>query len=112
MEQNKENMNYLKGTRTSRAPTFVSSDTVRGTHRWSSSGKSSALKLNDSLIYGFVMYCVASPFFVTQGVDGYIEFRNAVHIEDTGIMIVEIIDEFLSETNEYQPIVENRIIVN
>jgi len=77
-----------------------------------SSGKATALKLNDTEIKGDKMYLVAAPNFVTQGGDGYLEFRNAVHIEDTGIMIVEIIEEFLSKTNEYQPIVENRIIVN
>jgi len=27
-------------------------------------------------------------------------------------MVVEIVEEFLSKTNEYQPLVENRIIVN
>ena len=77
-----------------------------------SSGKATALKLNDIEIKGDEMYWVAAPNFVTQGGDGYLEFRNAVHIEDTGIMIVEIIEEFLRKTNEYQPIVENRIIVN
>ena len=77
-----------------------------------SSGKATALKLNDTEIKGDEMYWVAAPNFVTQGGDGYLEFRNAAHIEDTGIMVVEIVEEFLSKTNEYQPLVENRIIVN
>ena len=54
-------------------------------------------------------YWVAAPNFVTQGGDGYWEFKNSIEYIDSGVLIVDAAENFLREKKTYEPKYEGRI---
>ena len=56
-------------------------------------------------------YWVAAPNFVTQGGDGYWEFQNSMEYIDTGVVIVDAVEDFIKGVEMYNPKYEGRILV-
>jgi 2',3'-cyclic-nucleotide 2'-phosphodiesterase (5'-nucleotidase family) len=56
-------------------------------------------------------YWVAAPNFVTQGGDGYWEFQNAIEYIDTGVVIVDAVEDFIKGEEMYEPKYEGRILL-
>ena len=54
-------------------------------------------------------YWVAAPNFVTQGGDGYWEFKNSIEYIDSGVLIVDAAENFLREKKTYEPKYEGRV---
>ena len=54
-------------------------------------------------------YWVAAPNFVTQGGDGYWEFKNSIEYIDSGVLIVDAAENFLREKKIYEPKYEGRV---
>ena len=65
-------------------------------------------KVNDIWIKGKLIddnseYWVAAPNFVTQGGDGYWEFQNSIEYQDSGILIVDVAENYLKNKDVYEP---------
>ena len=56
-------------------------------------------------------YWVAAPNFVTQGGDGYWEFQNSIEYIDSGVLVVDAVENFLEGKGVYEPKYEDRIRV-
>ena len=54
-------------------------------------------------------YWVAAPNFVTQGGDGYLEFQNSIEYIDSGVLIIDEVENFLKEKKLYEPKHEGRV---
>ena len=58
-------------------------------------------------------YWVAAPNFVTQGGDGYLEFQSSIEYIDSGILVVDVAENYLNNIDVYQPEYGNRVqIIN
>ncbi len=58
-------------------------------------------------------YWVAAPNFVTQGGDGYLEFQSSIEYIDSGILVVDVAENYLNNIDLYQPEYGNRVqIIN
>ena len=56
-------------------------------------------------------YWVAAPNFVTQGGDGYWAFQDAIEYIDTGVVIVDAVEDFMQNKEIYSPKFESRILI-
>ena len=65
--------------------------------------------INDELLNDNEEYWVAAPNFVTQGGDGYLEFKNSIEYFDSGVLIVDAAEEFLRRDPVYEPQYEGRV---
>ena len=54
-------------------------------------------------------YWVAAPNFVTQGGDGYSEFQNSIEYIDSGVLIIDEVENFLKQRKSYEPKHEGRV---
>ena len=54
-------------------------------------------------------YWVAAPNFVTQGGDGYSEFQNSIEYIDSGVLIIDEVENFLKKIQLYEPKNEGRV---
>ena len=54
---------------------------------------------------------MAAPNFVTQGGDGYLEFNNSLEYIDSGVLIVDAAENYLLNSDSYEPKYEGRIEV-
>ena len=58
-------------------------------------------------------YWVAAPNFVTQGGDGYWEFQNSIEYIDSGILVVDVAENYLNNIDVYKPEYGKRVqIIN
>ena len=56
-------------------------------------------------------YWVAAPDIVARGGDGYLEFLNSIEYIDSGVLIIDEVENFLKERKSYEPKHEGRIQV-
>ncbi|GIS75650.1 MAG: hypothetical protein CM1200mP12_13690 [Gammaproteobacteria bacterium] len=57
-------------------------------------------------------YWVAAPNFVTQGGDGYWEFQNSKEYIDTGVVIVDAVEDFIKGVEMYNPKYEGEYLLS
>ena len=69
------------------------------------------LRLNGKPINREKTYWVASTNFVTLGGDGYWEFTESIEYEDTNIFIVDVVEDYLKDKPRYNPVYEERILI-
>ena len=69
------------------------------------------IRIKGELINDDQDYWVAAPNFVTQGGDGYSEFQNSIEYIDSGVLIIDEVENFLKERKSYEPKHEGRIQV-
>ena len=67
--------------------------------------------INGELLSNNQEYWVAAPNFVTQGGDGYLEFNNSLEYIDSGVLIVDAAENYLLNSDSYEPKYEGRIEV-
>ena len=56
-------------------------------------------------------YWVAAPDIVARGGDGYLEFQNSIEYIDSGVLIIDEVENFLKQRKLYEPKHEGRIQV-
>jgi len=67
--------------------------------------------VNGEVVDDMAEYWVAAPNFVTQGGDGYWEFQNSIEYIDSGVLVVDAVENFLEGKGVYEPKYEDRIRV-
>lgn len=74
-------------------------------------GQVKEIWVKEELIRDNNEYWVAAPNFITQGGDGYGEFKNSLEYIDSGVLIVDAAEDFLRGKKLYEPKYEGRVQV-
>ena len=74
-------------------------------------GQVKEIWVKEELIRDNNEYWVAAPNFITQGGDGYWEFKNSLEYIDSGVLIVDAAEDFLRGKKLYEPKYEGRVQV-
>ena len=82
-----------------------------GKYSFSPKNKVVEIWIKGELINDNQDYWVAAPNFVTQGGDGYSEFQNSIEYIDSGVLIIDQVENYLKERKLYEPKYEGRVQV-
>ena len=82
-----------------------------GKYSFSPKNKVIEIWIKGELINDNQDYWVAAPNFVTQGGDGYSEFQNSIEYIDSGVLIIDQVENYLKERKLYEPKYEGRVQV-